>query len=270
MAVPHNRTRSAMFNIFGKRASTDMAPRIHLETQPAVIYAIGDIHGCLDKLKALEAFIIADAADIEGEKLIVTLGDYVDRGPASAQTLNHLIRRAPEGFSRICLQGNHEVMFLKAIEQPKSMGDWLDWGGRETLASYGIDPDAFRTMSAKTRGQVMQSFISEDHIDFLKSRPILVTAGAFTFVHAGIRPKIPLKQQRDEDLIWIREPFLSQPHGLPMTVVHGHTPMDAPSLAEGRIGIDTGAYAGGPLTAVKILKSGTVTFMSTRAPKPTA
>ncbi|KQT46887.1 hypothetical protein ASG47_09720 [Devosia sp. Leaf420] len=257
-----------MFNIFGKRPPAETAPRIHLETQPAVIYAIGDIHGCLDKLKALEAFIAEDAASIDGEKLIITLGDYIDRGPASAQTLNHLIRRAPEGFKRICLQGNHEVMFQKAVEQPKSMGDWLEWGGRETLTSYGIDGDAFRSMSVRTRGQVMQSFIPVDHLDFLKSRPIMVTAGAFTFVHAGIRPKVALEQQRDEDLIWIREPFLSQPHGLPATVVHGHTPMDAPSVAEGRIGIDTGAYAGGPLTAVKILKSGAVSFMSTTAPKP--
>ncbi len=259
-----------MFNIFAKSPRPEAAPRIKIENQPAVIYAIGDIHGCLDKLKAIESFIIEDAADIDGDKLIITLGDYVDRGPASAQTLNHLIRRAPEGFKRICLRGNHEAMFLKAIEQPKTMGDWLDWGGRETLTSYGIDADAFRSMSAKTRGQVMQSFISDDHIAFLKNLPIMATAGAFTFVHAGIRPKTALDQQRDEDLIWIREPFLSQPHGLPTTVVHGHTPLEAPSIVEGRIGIDTGAYAGGPLTAVKILQSGAVSFMSTIETKTSA
>lgn len=252
-----------MFNIFGKRAPSDPAPRVHFDQQPDVIYAIGDIHGCLDQLKALEALIVADAAAITGRKLIVTLGDYVDRGPASAQTLNHLTRRPPDGFERICLKGNHEVMFLQAIDQPKSMGDWLDWGGRETLGSYGIDPNAFAGMSARTRGQVMQSFIPEDHVGFLRDRPIMVTAGAFTFVHAGIRPNIALDQQRDDDLIWIREPFLSQPHGLPTTVVHGHTPMDAPITAPGRIGIDTGAYAGGPLTAVRILASGETQFIST-------
>ena len=257
-----------MFNIFGKRPTADTAPRLHLENQPAAIYAIGDIHGCLDQLKTLETFIIEDAARIDGDKLIITLGDYVDRGPASAQTLNHLIRRAPDGFERICLRGNHEMMFLKAIREPKSMGDWLDWGGRETLASYGIDPDAFRSMSVRTRGQVMQSFISEDHIAFLESRPIMVTVGAFTFVHAGIRPKVALAQQRDEDLIWIREPFLSQAHELDTTVVHGHTPTDAPSLAPGRIGIDTGAYAGGPLTAVRILKSGEIGFISAKPGRP--
>ena len=257
-----------MFGLFGKRKTPagNASERLHLETQPAVIYAIGDIHGCLDKLKRLEALIVEDAAGVDGDKLIITLGDYVDRGPSSSQTLNHLRGRAPEGFTRICLRGNHEVMFVSALEDPRALSNWLDWGGRETLQSYGIDAESFRAMSGKTRAQVLQSFIPSEHIEFLKSRPLLLTAGAFTFVHAGIRPNVALDQQRDEDLLWIREPFLTQSHGLPTTVVHGHTPKDQPDITPDRIGIDTGAYAGGPLTAVKILKSGEIAFLSSSTP----
>lgn len=261
-----------MFHLFGKRAkpAPTAVGRIHLDEQPAVIYAIGDIHGCLDKLKRLEAAIVADAAGIEGDKLIITLGDYVDRGPASAQTLNWLLAPPPSGFRRICLRGNHEVMFLSALDNPKALSDWLEWGGRETLQSYGIDPTSFRAMSGKTRAQVLESFIPEEHRAFLGDSPLMVTVGDFTFVHAGIRPNIGLDQQREKDLLWIREPFLSANHGLQTTVVHGHTPKAEPDMGHNRIGIDTGAFAGGPLTALKILKSGEIAFLSTGIASPRA
>jgi serine/threonine protein phosphatase 1 len=253
-----------MFRLFGRRADPAVrsSTRIALSEQPAVIYAIGDIHGCLDKLKRLEASIAADAAAIEGDKLIITLGDYVDRGPSSAQTLRWLTSAPPAGFQRICLRGNHEVMFLQALSDPRSAVDWLRWGGRETLASYGIDADSFLSMSSKTRQQVLESFVPEEHRTFLRDCPVMVSVGQWVFVHAGIRPGVSLAQQRDEDLFWIREPFLNKPHGLPQTVVHGHTPVEQPEVAPGRIGIDTGAFAGGPLTALRISSTGERAFLS--------
>jgi len=257
-----------MFGLFDKkRASDPNAPaRLTLETQPEVIYAIGDIHGCLDKLKHLEALIAQDAAGIEGEKLIITLGDYIDRGPASAQTLNWLSRTAPPGFKRICLRGNHEMLFLEAIENPRSANDWLRWGGKETLLSYGIDGTAFQRMGRKSQLQVLQGMVPSEHLDFIKSCPILVSVGALIFVHAGIRPGVALEQQRDEDLIWIRDPFLIKDHGLGKTVIHGHTPVAEPAVMPYRIGIDTAAYDGGPLTALKILKTGEMGLLSSTMP----
>ncbi|MEO9298523.1 metallophosphoesterase family protein [Devosia alba] len=253
-----------MFGMFGRgHASPGANPLgVHLSQPPAVIYAIGDIHGCLDKLKHLEARIVADAESVAGEKLIITLGDYVDRGPASARTLEWLMRPAPRGFRRICLRGNHEAAFLAAIGKPAACGEWLSWGGRETLASYGVDPDNFERLSGPARGLVLQSVVPQEQIAFMANCPYYVSTNGFVFVHAGIRPGVALERQRAEDLLWIREPFLSQAHGLPMVVVHGHTPMAQPSITDYRIGIDTGAYDGGPLTAVKIQPSGQLTFFT--------
>lgn len=261
-----------MFGLFGRRAGevqTGLA-RVALETQPEVIYAIGDIHGCLDKLKRLETLIAADATDIAGDKLIITLGDYVDRGPASAQTLNWLSAQPPAGFSRISLRGNHEALFLDAIANPRSSRDWLTWGGMETLRSYGIDPKAFRSMSAKTQAQVMEGMVPAKHVAFINACPVLVTVGDLIFVHAGIRPGVPLASQRDNDLIWIRDPFLTADHGLGKLVIHGHTPAAAPSVTPFRIGIDTTAYDGGPLTALKILKTGGMSFLDSAMSSPAA
>ncbi|KKB75927.1 hypothetical protein VW35_19470 [Devosia soli] len=253
-----------MFGLFGKRpvSSGNSAARVTLETQPDVIYAIGDIHGCLDKLKRLEALISADAAGIAGEKLIITLGDYVDRGPNSAQTLNWLAKAPPDGFKRLCLRGNHEALFLQAIENPRTARNWLQWGGKETLLSYGIDSATFQRMGAKSQLQVMQGMVPEEHVTFLKSCPIMVGVGEFLFVHAGIRPGLSLAQQRDEDLIWIRDPFLIKDHGLGIRVVHGHTPAAEPQITSFRIGIDTAAYDGGPLTALKITRTGDLGLLS--------
>jgi serine/threonine protein phosphatase 1 len=253
-----------MFGLFGRgKPSSDNAPaRIALETQPDVIYAIGDIHGCLDKLKRLETLILEDAAGIAGEKLLITLGDYVDRGPSSAQTLNWLSRPLPPDFRRITLRGNHEEMFLNAIANPRTATGWLRMGGRETLLSYGIDGDAFQGMSAKSQAQVMQGLIPSEHVDFIKNCAIMATVGSWVFVHAGIRPGVALDQQKDEDLTWIRDPFLTKDHGQNVRVVHGHTPVDEPTITSWHIGIDTGAYAGGPLTAIRILRSGEVSFIN--------
>lgn len=253
-----------MWNLF--RRTTPGAvirlPRIHLNELPDVIYAIGDVHGCLDDLKRLEQRIIANAETVAGDKLIVMLGDYVDRGPKSAQVLDWLISPAPQGFERICLRGNHEGFFLDALAQPGRCNDWLAWGGMETLSSYGADASLFQKSSARIRGQILQSVIPAEHQDFLASLPVALDIPGLIFVHAGLRPGIKLAEQTDHDLMWIREPFLTQPHGLPEFVVHGHTPDDKPVLLPHRAGIDTLAYGGGPLTALRITRDQDLSFLT--------
>ncbi|SEP95403.1 serine/threonine protein phosphatase 1 [Devosia sp. YR412] len=247
-----------MWNLFRREvaAPTLAARRLARGQRPELVYAIGDVHGCLDDLKRLEARIVADAAATPGTKLIVMLGDYVDRGPKSAQTLDWLQRPAPDGFERICLRGNHEMLFRDAFARPDKCNDWLAWGGQETLASYGIAPQGFVQASGRLRKQMLQSLVPNEHWHFLDQLPIMLDLPGFLLVHAGIRPGIALDEQADEDLIWIREPFLSQPHGLDKVVVHGHTPADQPSFEPYRVGIDTRAYGGGKLTALRIASTG--------------
>jgi len=257
-----------MWNIFG-RADAGRAvrlPRLHLNQLPSAVYAIGDVHGCLDELKRLEHIIVADAP-IEGPKLIVMLGDYVDRGPQSAQVLDWLLRPAPSGFTRICLRGNHEAMFLAALERPERCDDWLTWGGEETLQSYGLSTTDFAGASGRQRGHMLQSVVPEEHRSFLRELPTMLEMPGVVFVHAGIRPGIPLERQVDRDLIWIREPFLSEDHGLGVLVVHGHTPNEKPVVLDHRIGVDTLAYSTGVLTAFKLSPGGRslVSTASTRA-----
>lgn len=253
-----------MWNLFRRDAakSAARAPRLQLEQAPELVYAIGDVHGCLDDLSRLEGRIVADAAATTGRKLIVMLGDYIDRGPKSAQTLDWLLRRPPPGFERVCLRGNHETLFRDAIVRPDHCKDWLAWGGLETLASYGLNPDDFTRANGRVRGQMLQSVIPTEHLTFLDELPILLDMPGFLLVHAGIRPGVPIEDQSDQDLIWIREPFLSEDHGLPKIVVHGHTPGTAPSVHPHRIGIDTLAYGGGVLTALRIPRHGEPAFLT--------
>ena len=227
-------------------------PRLDWSERPALIYAIGDVHGCLDLLKRLESLIQADSADHPGDKLIVMLGDYIDRGPKSAQTLDWLLRPAPAGFRRICLAGNHEALLLDAIARPDRCDDWLQWGGRQTLESYRIDVSEFDAASTSRRRALLQTHIPDEHRGFLEGLPILLGLPDLLFVHAGVRGDLPLEQQRDTELQWIREPFLGTPvAGFPL-VVHGHTPVPEPEIRPWRIGVDTGAFATGVLTAVRL------------------
>lgn len=222
-----------------------------ISTHSGHVYAIGDIHGRLDKLIAVQAEIARDAEKLSGTKLLITMGDYIDRGPSSAGVLDLLLVPPLDDFPRIALGGNHEVMMLNAYDTG-SADEWLAVGGAETLASYGISSDNLLAMNRKTRKQVMAAFIPQEHIDLLRSMPLSVTVGDYIFVHAGVRPGVPVERQKEQDLLWIREPFLSQAHGLPYTVVHGHTPSPEVVRTPYRIGLDTHAYAGGKLSAVRL------------------
>lgn len=233
---------------------------------PAVVYAIGDIHGCLDELRLLEKTIAEDAADVgDGERWLVTLGDYIDRGPNSAQVIGHLMSSPPDGFRRIALAGNHEQMLLDFLADPIANAQWLDFGGLETVRSYGMRERSVGRGARRARAIAsdLASLIPDSHLEFLNALPISLSLPGYQFVHAGIRPDVDMADQNDEDLLWIRSPFLERVREADSVVVHGHTPVDAPVMLPWRIGIDTGAFASGRLTSVRLHPSVAPRFLQT-------
>jgi serine/threonine protein phosphatase 1 len=238
-------------------------PRLSADTWPAVVYAIGDVHGRLDLLTELEALIAADAETYKGEKWIVNLGDYIDRGPQSAGVIAHLLAPPPQGLHRIALAGNHEQMMLEFLDAPSLSTDWLRMGGLETLLSYGVAADFLSADPLRDLAASVAPHIPASHIDFIRALPISQSLPGYVFVHAGIRPAIALVDQTEDDMLWIRQDFLDAalPDGL--TVVHGHTPTREPVATAHRIGIDTGAFASGRLTAVRLAPPAPPLFIST-------
>jgi serine/threonine protein phosphatase 1 len=245
---------------WAKRRQADhvLAPsrrRIDLgdETATYPIYAIGDVHGCLQELHDAERRIAEDIRRSGRSGLVVLLGDYVDRGPSSSQVIDHLLTPSELGLRRLALCGNHDDVFSKFIEEPALYQEWLGLGGDQTLMSYGID---VHHLKLHRRPEGLRDYMAEaiplQHREFLSNLPISLKVGNVIFVHAGLRPKVALPEQDDEDLMWIREPFLTEGPGRAVLVVHGHTPHPEPSLGPGRIGIDTGAYYTGRLTVLKI------------------
>ncbi len=231
------------------------------------VYAVGDIHGCLDLLLALEDQILQDAAAApESRRTIVYLGDYVDRGPDCAGVIDHLIRPR-DGFERVFLRGNHEDFLLRFIagdDDGVRRGElWLINGGDTTLRSYGIDVPLFavNTVTLRDLRDRFEAALPPAHRAFLEATALSHRVGDYFFVHAGVRPDRPLDAQDGQDLMWIRDPFLWSEADLGAVVVHGHTPVSQPEIRPNRIGVDTGAVYNGRLTAVVL--SGTQTsFLS--------
>ncbi|MBO9136774.1 serine/threonine protein phosphatase [Rhizobium sp. B230/85] len=220
----------------------------------SAIYAVGDVHGCMGLLKEAYARIVADNEDQSGQKLVVFLGDYVDRGMSSRAVLDFLSRQSPEGLYHVCLCGNHDLEFLRFLRDPKNNMGWLNFGGLETLRSYGIDAEHTLKGGGGQSGllRMVKEAVPDRHVRFLADLPSMLVVGKLVFAHAGIRPGVPLEKQTDEDLMWIREPFLARGPEMPFVVVHGHTVCSEPSFSSGRVGIDTGAYSTGRLTVLKI------------------
>ncbi len=218
------------------------------------IYAVGDVHGCADRLAAMHARIEADLASRPLEQAVVVhLGDYVDRGPSSAAVVAGLADLPRLGGAPVInLRGNHEEMMLSAISGTGSVDLWLDNGGVASLRSWGIPPG--------TKPAKWAQSVPFRHLAFLSGLRLSWGAGPYLFVHAGIRPGIPPDQQAAADLLWIREPFLSSSADLGAVVVHGHTPQAEPVLRPNRIGIDTGAVLGGKLTCA-VLEGDRVGFL---------
>jgi serine/threonine protein phosphatase 1 len=239
--------------------------RVELSPAPETIYAVGDVHGCLDKLLRLESLIAEDARERPGAKLIVMLGDNVDRGPDSAGVIEHLAGDPPEGMARLCLAGNHEALLLGFLEEPATFDFWIDFGAAATLLSYGLDINHLRAAMRFGPARIAEELrraIPEPHIAFLQELPASLSTPDFFFAHAGARPGVALAEQSERDLLWIRDAFLnheSAPFG--KRIVHGHTPAPEPVVTPARIGVDTAAYMGGRLTAARI-SGGEVTFLA--------
>ena len=228
---------------------------------PAAVYAIGDIHGCLRELQTLERIIIADAQSGDGPVWIVYLGDMIDRGPNPAGVIDHLLRPLSDRVKRICLGGNHEAMMLDFLAAQANMG-WLNQGGAATLSSYVIDADAFARRSKQQRLNFLASHIPAEHVQFLRSLLLTASLPGAVFVHAGLRHGVGLSQQREEDLLWSRDTNRHQPWQAGTVVVHGHTPAQEAVMLPHRICVDTGAFATGRLTAVKLTEHGNPRLLS--------
>jgi serine/threonine protein phosphatase 1 len=212
------------------------------------VYAIGDVHGCTDRLRALHGEIARDLATRPvADALIVHLGDYVDRGPDSAGTIETLLEPFPHigdgrGPRVVNLMGNHEEMMLMALGNAEAAPQWLANGGDASLESWGV--------ALRTRAPDWAAAVPARHLAFVRGLPLMHAAGGYLFVHAGLRPNTPLARQSRLDMLWIREPFLSFDGSFPGVVVHGHTPVSEPLVRHNRIDIDTGAYMGGMLSCL--------------------
>jgi serine/threonine protein phosphatase 1 len=216
------------------------------------VYAVGDVHGRLDLFAALVAAIDADdAAAGPAETTIILLGDLVDRGPDSAGVI--ALAREWQGRRRVrILGGNHEEMFLRSLSDIEMFRHFLRHGGRETALSYGIPRDQFVLATLEQAQDLLRRAVPQADIDFLEGFEDMIEIGDYLFVHAGIDPRVPIEAQKRHDLRWIREPFLSHADSHGLVVVHGHTITEAPEDCGNRIGIDTGAFMTGRLTALAL------------------
>ena len=215
-------------------------------------YAIGDVHGRLDLMLDLLAKIEADnAARDPAKTYLIFLGDLVDRGPDSCGVIEHLISSAPDFARLVFLKGNHEEFFLDVINGNDGMlKDWLTYGGTECAQSYGVTEGWMLNASALAVMERLIERVPQAHVDFLSTMADTFRFGDYLFVHAGIRPGVDLNNQVGRDLRWIREGFLNDRTDHGVVVVHGHTIVDAPEERSNRIGVDTGAYRSGVLTAI--------------------
>jgi serine/threonine protein phosphatase 1 len=216
------------------------------------VYAIGDVHGRLDLLAELaEAIEHDDAASTAAQTTVVMLGDLVDRGPDSAGVIDFASKWAMLRDIRF-IAGNHEEMFLNAFTEHGRFRGFLRFGGIETLASYGLDAAEMMDMDFPEIVHRMKRAVPKEDRQFMRSFENSILMGDYLFVHAGINPAAPLDQQHPHDCRWIREPFLSHKGDPGCMVVHGHTVTEQAELRDHRIGIDTGAYKSGLLTALRL------------------
>jgi len=231
------------------------------------VFAIGDIHGRLDLFLQLAEMIEADdRARGAADTTVILLGDLIDRGPDSAGVIRAARSWQAQRRVRI-IAGNHEQMLVESMTSKETLRQFLRYGGRETLLSYGLSREEYESSTLDDLLERLPSLIPAEDIDYIGEMENSVQVGDYLFVHAGIRPGVPLADQQTSDLRWIRGEFLDDPADHGQVVVHGHTITDEVVVLPNRIGIDTGAYASGALTALG-LEGGELWFLSTQPPSP--
>jgi serine/threonine protein phosphatase 1 len=229
------------------------------------IYAFGDIHGRVDLLHELHAIVHHDAWRRQAPRNVaVYLGDYIDRGDASPAVIDLLLDEPLPGFETVTLKGNHEESMLRFLDDRSVGPAWLLYGGRETLASYGVRPpfSGNDERELERAQRELRVRLPERHRRFLARLRLTHEEGDYLFAHAGVRPGVPLDQQQEQDLLWIRDEFLFSDAEFGKIVVHGHTISERPDVQRNRIGIDTGAFASGRLTCL-VLEGTDWSFLQT-------
>ncbi|WP_354142533.1 metallophosphoesterase family protein [Bradyrhizobium sp. NP1] len=246
---------SEQLDVLGRRPSLPAGLRI---------YAIGDIHGRLDLLNVLLSRIEADKAARPTQKaLYVFLGDYIDRGASSRETIDRLIEHGKRNET-VFLKGNHELIALKCLSDRSLFDQWMRLGGVETLISYGVPPE--HLANGKPVAMLQAAFhdaLPQAHFRFFRDLQRSFVCGDFFFAHAGVKPRVELSRQKESDLLWIREEFLKSNEDFGKIVVHGHTPAREVEVAPNRINVDTGAFATGLLTCL-VIEGASLAVIDTR------
>jgi serine/threonine protein phosphatase 1 len=241
----------------GRRRAPRLPPGIR-------IYAIGDVHGCVDLLTRLGSQIDAHLAQNPVSRAVeVCLGDYVDRGPNSREVIDVLVDRS-RSREMVLLKGNHETYIFDFLKNPRSLDNWSKYGGFQTLLSYHLCPPLRPKPSEQQElARRFASHLPNSHMQFLSNLKPSFACGDYFFVHAGIRPGVSLDEQSEDDLLWIRDDFLLSEDDFEKFVVHGHTPVREPDIRSNRINIDTGAFATGRLTCL-VLENDEMQFIDSR------
>jgi serine/threonine protein phosphatase 1 len=250
-----------MFGWLKPKTVEPFSPRTPENTR---IYAIGDIHGRLDCLLDLLGQIERDAQGYTGRKILIGLGDYIDRGPDSKGVIDRLMQPIGD-FECHYLMGNHEFSLRNLFDRTDYAKGWLTYGGLETLVSYRIPYQLGAPTPERLEGlrQTLLELFPRAHREWLSNLQLHLTYGDYHFVHAGIKPGVPLTEQSDDSRLWIRDEFLHYRGPLEKMVVHGHTISEDVEVRPYRIGIDTGAYASGCLSAV-VLEDEQRRFLQTK------
>ena len=261
-----------MISTLFKRKPKVVSPATPRVPDGVVVWAVGDVHGRLDLLKPLVEAIMADAAASSArQKVVIFLGDYIDRGPDSRGVIRYLTGLpADAGIEWRFLKGNHEEAMLTFLDEPGFGVNWCEYGGDAALASYGLKPPEMKHRAeawARVAADLAHKVTARER-EFLETLEYSISIGDYFFAHAGARPGQPLDRQTERDLMWIRNSFLDSEVAFEKVVVHGHTPTQEVHVDHRRIGVDTKAYGSGVLSAVRLEGDGRTLVQALARPAP--